>query len=210
MELGFLKLNNTQKTLLERASLQYEADIAVATEYLESRGLSLEDAKNARLGVVVNPVPGQEHFRGRLSIPYVTPSGVVDLRFRSLGNEEPKYMGLPGAKTGVYNVRGLWEALDSIAVCEGEVDAITLHYKVGIPAIGLPGATSWKRHYTRLLQDYETIYVFADGDQPGRDFAKNIAKELRGVIVLEMPEGEDVNSMYLKKGAEYFKKRMEA
>jgi DNA primase len=162
------------------------------------------------LGVVVNPVSGHEQFRGRLSIPYITPTGVVDIRFRSLGPEEPKYMGLPGAKTGMYNVRGIWEALDSIAVCEGEVDALTLHQKVGIPAVGIPGANSWKRHYTRLLQDFETIYVFADGDQPGRDFAKNVAKELRGVVTLEMPEGEDVNSMYLQHGKDYFIKRMEA
>jgi DNA primase len=110
----------------------------------------------------------------------------------------------------MYNVRGIWEALDSIAVCEGEVDALTLHQKVGIPAVGIPGANSWKRHYTRLLQDFETIYVFADGDQPGRDFAKNVAKELRGVVTLEMPEGEDVNSMYLQHGKDYFIKRMEA
>jgi DNA primase len=162
------------------------------------------------LGVVVEPVSGHEKFRGRLSIPYITPAGVVDLRFRSLGHEEPKYMGLPGARTGMYNVRGLWEAKDTIAVCEGEIDALTLHFKVGVPAVGAPGANSWKPHYTRLLQDYDVIFVFADGDQPGRDFAKNVTKELRGVVSLEMPEGEDVNSMYLKYGAEYFIKRMEA
>jgi DNA primase len=140
----------------------------------------------------------------------VTPAGVVDIRFRSLGLDEPKYMGLPGAKTGMYNVRGLWEGMDFIAVTEGEIDALTLHQKVGVPAVGIPGANSWKPHYTRLLQDFDTIFVFADGDQPGRDFAKKVAKELRGVIQLEMPEGEDVNSMYLKYGAEYFKNRMEA
>lgn len=205
-----MRLSPAQKLLLERASKQYEANIQLATEYLESRGLSLEDAKNARLGVVVEPVSGHEAFRGRLSIPYVTPSGVVDIRFRSLGIEEPKYMGLPGARTGMYNVRGLWEAMDIIAVTEGEIDALTLHHKVGVPSVGIPGANSWKPHYTRLLQDYDTIFVFADGDQPGRDFAKKVAKELRGVIQLEMPEGEDVNSMYLKYGADYFIKRMEA
>lgn len=205
-----MRLSPAQKALLERASKQYEANIQLAAEYLESRGLSLEDAKNARLGVVVEPVSGHEAFYGRLSIPYITPTGVVDIRFRSLGVEEPKYMGLPGARTGMYNVRGLWEAMDIIAVTEGEIDALTLHHKVGVPAVGIPGANSWKPHYTRLLQDYDTIFVFADGDQPGRDFAKKVAKELRGVIQLEMPEGEDVNSMYLKYGADYFIKRMEA
>lgn len=205
-----MKLSVSQRQLLERACQAYEANVNLAEEYLASRGLSLEDAANARLGVVVDPVAGHEAFRGRLSIPYLTPAGVVDIRFRSLGHEEPKYMGLPGIKTGMFQVKSLWDADTFIGVCEGEIDALTLTAKVGIPAVGLPGANSWKPHYTRLLQDYETIYVFADGDQPGRDFAKNIAKELRNVVVLEMPEGEDVNSVYLSRGKEYFIKRMEA
>jgi len=35
------------------------------------------------LGVVVDPLPGHEQFLGRVAIPYVTPSGVVDIRFRA-------------------------------------------------------------------------------------------------------------------------------
>jgi len=31
-----------------------------------------------------------------------------------------------------------------IAVCEGEIDAITLSYSCGIPAVGVPGANAWK------------------------------------------------------------------
>ena len=68
-----------------------------------------------------------------------------------MGPEEPKYMGLPGTHTRLYNVLALQQAGDFIAVCEGEIDAITLHYKCGVPAVGVPGANSWKPHYTRLL-----------------------------------------------------------
>ncbi len=65
----------------------------------------MEIARLARLGVVAEPEVGHEQYQGRLAIPYVTKSGVVDLRFRSLNPAvEPKYMGLTGADTKMYNV----------------------------------------------------------------------------------------------------------
>lgn len=145
---------------------------------------------------------------GRLSIPYVTASGVVDIRFRAIGGEEPKYMGLAGAKTHMYNVRAIEAAASTLCVCEGELDAITLQFAVGLMAVGLPGANSWKTHYRRLLQDFDKIYVFADGDKAGHDFARHLAREVQGVIVVPMEEGEDVNSTYLKYGPEYLKEKV--
>lgn len=204
-----MKLSRSQKILLEKATNFYEGSLPLAEGYLKQRGLDLETAEKIRLGVVVDPLPGQEQFINRLSIPYITPSGVVDIRFRSMGPEEPKYLGFPGTQTRLFNVAALHTAKDFIAVCEGEIDAITLHYKCGIPAVGVPGVNSWKPHYTRLLQDFNTIYVFADGDQPGIDFAKSLSKELSSVIIINMPEGEDVNSMYLLNGIDYFREKVE-
>jgi len=203
-----MRLSLSQKKSLAKAVQKYKGSIHLAEDYLARRGLTLEDAATAHLGVVEEPLPSHEQYRGRLVIPYLTPTGVVDSRFRAMGPEEPKYMGLPGTHTRLYNVIALQEAGDSIAVCEGEIDALTLHYKCGIPAVGVPGATAWKKHYTRILQVFEKVYVFADGDQPGSDFAKNIAKELQSVITLQMPEGEDVNSQFLQHGYEYFREKV--
>ena len=205
-----MRLSHAQKKSLEKATATYEVNAHLAGGYLSQRGLSLADAVTVRLGVVVEPLPSHEAYVGRLVIPYITPTGVVDIRFRSMDNSEPKYMGLPGTSTRLYNVKAIQAAGDFIAVCEGEIDAITLHYKCGIPAVGVPGANSWKKHYTRILQDFERVYVFADGDQPGSDFAKNLAKELNTVITLQMPEGEDVNSMYLNSGYDYFRNKVSA
>lgn len=205
-----MKQSRSQKELLEKATSHYSRSIHLAEEYLAHRGLDLEVAREIRLGVVAEPLPGQEQFVNRLAIPYLTPTGPVDIRFRAMGPEEPKYMGMPGTSTRLFNVRALHEAGDFIAICEGEIDAITLHYKCGIPAVGVPGANSWKPHYTRLLQDFETIYVFADGDQPGSDFAKSLSKEMSNVIILQMPEAQDVNSMFLSYGMDYFKDKVAA
>lgn len=204
-----MKLSRSQKVLLEKATSYYEDNLPLAEEYLLKRGIPLEVAEVIRLGVVVDPLPGQEQFINRLAIPYITPSGIVDIRFRSMGLEEPKYLGYPGTQTRLFNVTALHTAKDFIAVCEGEIDAITLHYLCDIPAVGVPGVNSWKPHYTRLLQDFNTVFVFADGDQPGINFAKSLSKELSSVIIINMPEGEDVNSMYLLHGNDYFKKKVD-
>ena len=191
---------NLQKELLERASLKYQENIYQAEDYLRSRGIPIEVARLARLGVVAEAEPGHEAYTGRLSIPYVTKTGVVDLRFRSLNPAvEPKYMGLTGAETKMYNVLDIERAADFIGVCEGELDTLTLSACVGIPCIGVPGANSWKKHYTRLLADFERVFVFADGDQPGKEFANSLARELP-VTVVQFPDGEDVNSYYTSHG----------
>lgn len=203
-----MKQSRLQKELLGKATIHYAKYIAGAEEYLATRGITLEDARIAHLGLVVDPLPGHEQFIGRLAIPYLTPTGVVDIRFRSINGEEPKYMGMSGTETKLYNVTAISQATDYIAVCEGEIDALTLNQKCGIPSIGVPGANSWKRHYSKLLQDFERIIVFADGDQPGSDFGKKLAREIQGVVVINMPDGEDVNSIYNKLGAEFFRQKV--
>jgi DNA primase len=202
------KQSHSQKELLEKAVSHYQKHLHLGAEYLASRGLTQTDAVRHRRGVVAEPLNGHEQYIGRLTIPYLTKTGVVDLRFRAMGAEQPKYIGLPGATTHLYNVSSFFRAKDWIAVCEGEIDAITLDSMVGVPAIGVPGVNNWKKHYSRILQDFEKIYVFADGDQAGSDFAKNLTKELGNVTTIHMPEGEDVNSTFIKQGKDWFYERI--
>lgn len=197
----------SQKDLLGQATRKYQESIYQAEDYLASRGIPIEVARLARLGVVAEPETGHEAYLGRLAIPYVTKTGVVDIRFRSLNPAvEPKYMGMTGSDTKMYNVLDIERAGDWIGVCEGELDTITLSRCVGIPCVGVPGSNSWKKHYTRLLADFERVFVFADGDQPGKEFAAGLARELP-VTIVAMPEGEDVNSIYVKFGAEYIREK---
>jgi len=121
---------------------------------------------------------------------------------------EPKYLGLPGAKTHLYNTKGYFRAGNTISLCEGEIDTITLDYACGLPSVGIPGVNNWKKHYTRLLGDFETVFLFADGDQAGTDFAKNLSRELPNLITIHLPEGEDVNSLFIKRGDSYFREKI--
>lgn len=203
-----MRLTVSQKEYLEKAVTTFQRSIDLAGDYLTKRGIGPKAAHAFRLGVVGEELAGFEQYVGRLAIPYITKTGVIDIRFRAMGPEQPKYLGMPGANTHLYNVLAVLTAGDNIAICEGEIDALTLHYNVGIPTVGVAGANNWKRHYGKILADFETVYVFADGDQAGQDFAKRMAKDLQGVRVIQMPEGEDVNSMYTAHGADWLRGRI--
>ena len=203
-----MKQSSLQKESLGKAAKYYAAAIHEAEDYLAERGITLEVARRVGLGVVLDPITGHEQYENRLSIPYITRSGVVDIRFRSLDAQEPKYMGLAGANTHLFNTKAFFKASSFICICEGEIDTITLDYVCNIPSVGVPVVNNWKKHYTKLLADFDKVFMFADGDNAGHEFSKSLTKELGNVVTVQMPEGEDVNSMYLKHGAEYFQQKI--
>lgn len=204
-----MRLSTSQKTFLERATVQYENEITIAQDYLVHRGLNVEEVKRFRLGVVVNPLPGHEQYKDRLAIPYITPSGIVDIRFRTIKSEDPKYLGLVGSKTTLYNVTDLFRSSKYICVCEGEIDTITVNVRTKHPTIGVPGANNWKPHYSRILNDFETVIVLADGDQAGAEFGRKISRELNNVHIVQMPDDYDVNSLVAERGADYIDEKVE-
>lgn len=204
-----MRLNNSQRSFLLQATQRYGETVDVAAEYLSSRHLSVDEAKVFHLGVVVDPLPGHEPYKGRLAIPYITPSGVVDIRFRDLtGTHDAKYMGLVGAETTMFNTQAVFAADDYICVTEGEFDCIMMSVKTTHPTVGIPGANNWKKHYSKILDDFDTVVVLADGDAPGLEFGKKIARELGNVNIISMPDGEDVNSMMIKKGSDWLDERI--
>jgi DNA primase len=203
-----VRLSSSQRQFLLQATQRYAASIEVASEYLSNRSLSVEEAQVFHLGVVVDPVPGHEAYKGRIAIPYITPSGVVDIRFRAMYNEDPKYLGLVGSKTTMFNTQACFVADKYICVTEGEFDCIMMSIKTNHPTIGIPGANNWKPHYNKILDDFEIVIVLADGDAAGLEFGKKVSRELGNVNIISMPDGEDVNSMMTKQGSEWIDERI--
>ena len=203
-----MRLSSLQRQFLLQATQRYASKIELAKDYLLSRHLSVEEASTFHLGVVEDPLPGHEAYKGRLAIPYITPSGVVDIRFRAISNEEPKYMGLVGAKTTMFNTQACFVADKYICVTEGEFDCIMMSVKTMHPTIGIPGANNWKPHYAKILDDFDVVIVLADGDPAGLEFGKKISRELGNVNIISMPDDEDVNSMMIKMGSEWLDGRI--
>lgn len=202
------RLSKSQRELLAKATENYERNLGEALPYLLSRGITEETARMFRLGFVKNPETGHELYQGKLSIPYLTPSGVIDIRFRSLTNDSgPKYLSRPGASTHIYNIGALSRDNGMLVVCEGEIDTI-IATQVGFVAVGLPGANNWKQFYSRVLDGWEKIMLFCDGDNAGREMAKTISRELDNVFPVFMPDNQDVNDVFLAEGAEGLRRRV--
>lgn len=203
-----MKQSKSQRELLAKATESYAQNLGEVMEYLTNRGITEETARMFRLGFVVEPEPGHEPYVGKLSIPYLTPSGVVDIRFRSLNNDAgPKYLSRPGASTHIFNVNALNTDSNMLIICEGEIDTI-IATQVGFAAVGLPGANNWKPFYSRVLADWEKIYLFCDGDNAGKEMAKTITRELDNVFPVFMPDNCDVNDVFLSEGADGLRKRI--
>lgn len=152
-----------------------------------------------------------------LALPYIRTAAdsewsVVSMRFRCLENHEHqghgKYNTVAGDKPRLYNTRALLKPKAKMLVTEGEIDALTATV-FGYDAVAVPGASSWQHHFREPLLGYETVFVLADGDNPGMDFAKKVVSSLPNGRIIPSPPGEDVNSwITTKDGFEQFKERI--
>jgi DNA primase len=202
-------LTEAQITSLTSAATRYAQDIDDALPYLAARGITPGLAAQYRLGLVARPMPGHENFHGRLAIPYLTGLGVVDIRFRALDDSGAKYLNRPGATPTMYNVGALARGRTTVAVCEGELDAVMCDGAVGIPAVGVPGVNAWQPFWARLFADFDRVIIPCDGDDAGHMFGAKLAKVLDNAVVLHLPDGHDVSSLCLSQGVESVRERLD-
>lgn len=210
-------LSKEQRVFLETTASQYASHLDEAAEWLEGRGIDLEHARYEGLGVVVDPPARHEAQFGRLAIPYITDFGVVAITFRCMrdhGDQSCKQLGHgkyskeKGQANELYGVRAFDDAADWIGVTEGELDSLILR-QIGIPAVSIPGAENWEEWWPNVFEDLSRIYVFADGDDAGKKLYERLRDKLSmPVLRVKLPAGEDVNSTYLKYGAEAIVKRV--
>lgn len=116
-------------------------------------------------------------------------------------------MTMPGDKARLYNTHALTRYSKDVSITEGELDAVTAEL-AGVPAVGVPGAQMWKPYFRELFLGYRNVNILADGDEAGLDFAKQVAKTLPNARIIPMPDGDDVNSLVLKRGAEALRERI--
>lgn len=193
-------------------------------EYLNvERGLNHETILKFKLGAVLDANVSHEQASQMISIPYLTPAGTVQIRFRrapwELGGG--KYWQTPGSLVRMFNTNALLDPGRLIYVCEGELDTIAAT-QAGLPAIGISGTNGWREHFNSMLEGFDRIAFLADndsdGDQPktrpadwpeGKDFdprgaglkfASKHADSLEGGVVIQMPQGHDVNSFLIEAG----------
>lgn len=204
------RLTDSQRDFLRAATQRYSASLpgSPADEYLATRGLRAPSIRQEMdrflLGYVADPLPGHEMYRGTLAIPYLRWSqesgwSVVSIRFRHLRDAENKYLTVAGDRPRLYNTMALLKISPVVAITEGEFDAITAQV-CGVPAVGVPGSQAWKPYFREPFLGYREVFVLADGDEAGMQFANTVAKTLHNAKVIPMPAGEDVNSLVISQG----------
>lgn len=204
-------------SLVERLQRYAANDRETLRAYSASRGLAETVADAYGWGIVPLDDPRHE-IAGRLAIPYLTPAGPLGFKFRCIADIHgdhkdtacPKYIGDPGFHPPLYNAGSLLEDSDIAFICEGEIDAVTVHAATGYPAVGVPGVSQWKHSdngfWPRCFSQFDRVIVPADGDKPGQDLAKAIAKDIQETSVVYLPLGSDVNSYVRDHGPNEFLK----
>lgn len=204
-------LSDSQKEALEEATTSYQealgqrgkGDVAVA--HLKARGLGREEVATARLGVVADPFPGHERFRGMLAIPYLSHAGYpLTIRFRCLLEHDHreffhgKYNSIKDDPPRVYGIQDIHEATDEIDVAEGELDRLILK-KCGLHAVAIPGAHIWQSHMRLMLAGFNRIRVWGDPDDAGAELVNTVTRSLVQAKGVRLSDG-DVTDTYLKHG----------
>lgn len=187
-------------------------------EYLANRfpGIPPWELEQFGFGYVADPAPGDERFHGRLVLPYITPAGIRGVKFRCIRDHNckdaghGKYDQPHGQAQRIYNPMAYFNAGDTLGVCEGEIDAATATVSLGLPTIGIPGATQWDsmgKYWSLVLADSPRIIIFADGDDAGRKLASKIASSHANPVIVYCDPGNDVNSMVVKGRGDVLKRK---
>jgi DNA primase len=112
-----------------------------------------------------------------------------------------KYETMAGDPARTYNVGAIFRADDEIHVTEGEIDTLTLQ-QIGLHAIAIPGVHNWKARHLSMLAGFSRVYVWADPDDAGADFASRITSALRTAKQVRLKD-KDVNDSLVSYGADY-------
>ena len=177
--------------------------------------LSIETLDHFEVGVIEDPLPGDEWLRRGITIPFRlwSPSG--------LGHAMMKVRMPDNAKVGGKYQIGLVDAwlhnhnhgivpfyadpllnAGTVVITEGEFDAMVVHQLEGnIAAMGIPGIETWtreKRYWCYMLRGKQVVIAY-DADEAGRRGAAKVGAMLKEfdctIQQVALPEGTDISDI---------------
>ena len=213
---------HVEEVLTEAADFYHSSLTDEAREYLHKRGLKdetidlfkigyargglldhLTQTKNfpietcLRSGVIrkTNGGKARDYFINRIVFPNIRKARVVHFSSRSLGNDQPKYLHLPGAIHHFYNETALQSP--EVILTEGILDCLPA-VQAGFNCSALYGTSTFKEDHLPRLSRAETIYLCLDGDKAGRVASLKIAGLLgEKARLVELPEDTDLGDYLL-------------
>ena len=146
---------------------------------------------------------------GSIVIPYFVGRDVLTVRVRNFDVKAPKYQTLAGVKGMLYNSNACQSLDDTIYVCEGEFDAVTLAQH-GHAAVATAGAGNWDTEWTTVLQDFSNVYFVFDGEDGAYEYSEKAATVIGAQArAIRLPEGMDVNDFFKENDNYAFKNLIE-
>lgn len=134
--------------------------------------------------------------------PYYIENEVTFLKYLKLSREDGKktMWTEKGCERVLFGWQALPQDLTSITLCEGEIDAMSLH-QVGIPALSVPfgGGTGrkheWIENEFKRLEQFDEIFLCFDNDEAGLLASKEVAERLGAhrclAVTLPMKDAND-------------------
>jgi DNA primase catalytic core len=164
-------------------------------EYLlKERNFPLETCLKA--GILKRREDGtvKDYFHNRIIFPNFRRGQVVHMSGRGLGNDEPKYLHLPGEIKYLYNEDALYEK--EVYVVEGILDCLSA-VQCGYPAIAVLGASNFKPEYVHKFSRCERVYICLDGDEAGIKGSLKIGNIIGDKArISTLPVGMDINDYF--------------
>ena len=186
-----------QKSFKRPGKPQCQAAKSGALEWLKGRGLTDQTIADFK---IAEQVQGGKTYA---VFPYLRDGVLVNVKYRNVA-EKKDMRQEGGAEPCLFG----WHLIDpkvrTVAICEGEIDAMTLH-QCGIPALSVnagAGNHQWVENDWARLDRFSEILIFFDNDEAGNKGAQELVHRL-GVerckrVVLP---SKDANE-YLQQGAE--------
>jgi len=186
-----------QKSFKRPGKPQCQAAKSGALEWLKGRGLTDQTIADFK---IAEQVQGGKTYA---VFPYLRDGVLVNVKYRNVA-EKKDMRQEGGAEPCLFG----WHLIDpkvrTVAICEGEINAMTLH-QCGIPALSVnagAGNHQWVENDWARLDRFSEILIFFDNDEAGNRGAQELVHRL-GVerckrVVLP---SKDANE-YLQQGAE--------
>jgi len=129
--------------------------------------------------------------KGREAVfPYLRNGELVSVKYRSI-DDKRKMRVEKGCEPCLFGWQAIPATAREVVITEGELDAVAW-YQLGHPALSVPNGASghtWIEHEFENLEQFDTIYISFDNDEPGRKGAGEIIDRLgrERCRVIEIP-----------------------
>lgn len=176
---------------------QCQAPKAGVVEWLKGRGLTDKTLADFKIAEQIHGGKTYAVF------PYLRDGVLVNVKYRNVA-EKKDMRQEGGAEPCLFG----WHLIDpkcrTVAITEGEIDAMSLH-QCGIPALSVnagAGNHQWLENDWDRLDRFSEILLFLDSDEAGQKGAQELAKRIGAdrCKIVKIP-AKDANE-YLQAGAE--------